>query len=208
MFVKGLSTRHTDMGTFRFGVVYEIDEKDHKIKKHVLPLLDGKSPALARLTKEQAQKEAGNPVQLTPALSVPDAAKDNATLRDAVKKAQAGQKAAEELAATEEERAKTAASELLKVVAERDKLSADLGEERDLRTAAQQEVETLKASATASSAAVGEKIATLEAELQKAVEDRDAARADAKAKGEKLTASQKELKTLKAKSEGGEEGQK
>ena len=66
MFVKGLSTRHTAVGTFRFGVVYEVDEKNHAVRKHVLPLLEGESPALEKISKAQAEKAQAEGAQAAP----------------------------------------------------------------------------------------------------------------------------------------------
>lgn len=98
MFLIGLSTRHTAVGTFRYGVVYKVDETDHQVRKHVLPLLEGDNPALEKITEAQAKNARAAPEQFTPGLIVPDAKAANLDLRDALAKAQLAQKEAEDRA--------------------------------------------------------------------------------------------------------------
>ena len=112
MFVKGLSTRHTSVGTFRFGVVYEVDEKNHAVRKHVLPLLDGERPALKKLSKAEAEKEQAAPAQFTPEVTPPDAKATAADLRSALAAAQKAQKEAEAEAQATEARAVAAEAKL------------------------------------------------------------------------------------------------
>jgi len=95
MFVKGLSTRHTAVGTFRFGVVYDIDEKDTAIRKHVLPLLEKPNAALKKISKSEAEKDKSNPTQFTPEALAPDANSAAVDLREALAMAKASQKGAE-----------------------------------------------------------------------------------------------------------------
>jgi chromosome segregation ATPase len=151
MFVKGLSTRHTAVGTFRFGVVYEVDEKNHAVRKHVLPLLEGESPALEKISKAQAEKEMATPTQFTPEATAPDAKATASDLRGAVAKAQKAQKEAEDKADAAETRAEeaegklsTLEDELLKAVGERDAAQNSLKDQEDLMATAQQEIVDLK----------------------------------------------------------------
>lgn len=58
MFILGMSTRHTAVGTYRLGVLYEVDETDPKIRKHVVPLTKGekgKEPPLKVLSAKEAK---------------------------------------------------------------------------------------------------------------------------------------------------------
>lgn len=58
MYIKVNSTRDTMLGTFRFGCVYKVDEKDYHVKKTLKPLMDGDKPAIERVTAKavRAQK--------------------------------------------------------------------------------------------------------------------------------------------------------
>jgi hypothetical protein len=67
MFVKCLSTRHTAIGTLRFGVVYEPDMKNGRIAKVINALLDVKPSPLEKLTKKQAEAEKAGVLSLMPA---------------------------------------------------------------------------------------------------------------------------------------------
>ncbi|WP_299686697.1 hypothetical protein [uncultured Tateyamaria sp.] len=98
MFVKCLSTAHTSVQTFRFGVIYDIDEKNPKVMKHVRPLLDRDPPLLKAMTKAEVQKDRKKAEKLANAqANAPDAAATAADLRTALKSAQTGEaKALEE----------------------------------------------------------------------------------------------------------------
>lgn len=57
MYVKVNSTRHTILGTFRFGCVYKVDDKDAKTRKVTKPLMEGDDAPLKRLTAKQVQAQ-------------------------------------------------------------------------------------------------------------------------------------------------------
>lgn len=147
MFVKGLSTRHTAVGTFRFGVVYEVDEKNHNVRKHVLPLLEGESPALEKISKAQAEKAVATPTQFTPEATAPDAKATASDLRGALAKAKQAQKEAEGRADAAEARAgkledqlSAQKVELQKVLEQRDAALDSLQEQKSQLAAVQQEI--------------------------------------------------------------------
>lgn len=64
--IKVNSTRHTAIGTLRRGIVYDLDVKDHKIKKAITPLLKGENPALEEITAKEAKKIAAEVISLVP----------------------------------------------------------------------------------------------------------------------------------------------
>lgn len=57
MFFKPTVTRHTSAGTFRAGVVYEVDDKDAKRLAVVKPLTEGKEPVFETLATKQVKAE-------------------------------------------------------------------------------------------------------------------------------------------------------
>ncbi|KZK82152.1 hypothetical protein PsAD13_03706 [Pseudovibrio sp. Ad13] len=65
MYVKVNSTRHTILGTFRFGCVYKVNEKDAKTRKVTKPLMEGDDAPLKRLTAKQVQAESIKYLDLT-----------------------------------------------------------------------------------------------------------------------------------------------
>ncbi len=57
MYVKVNSTRHTILGTFRFGCVYKVNEKDDKTRKVTKPLMEGDDAPLKRLTTRRVRAQ-------------------------------------------------------------------------------------------------------------------------------------------------------
>ncbi|MEY8117641.1 hypothetical protein AB9F26_05140 [Falsihalocynthiibacter sp. BN13B15] len=56
MLIKMNSTRHTAVGTFKFGVIYNVDERDPRVAKALKGLRAGATPAATVLTEKQAKK--------------------------------------------------------------------------------------------------------------------------------------------------------
>ncbi|MGH0004541.1 hypothetical protein ACQU0X_31125 [Pseudovibrio ascidiaceicola] len=65
MYVKVNSTRHTILGTFRFGCVYKVDDKDAKTRKVTKSLMEGDDAPLKRLTAKQVQAQKTRYLDLT-----------------------------------------------------------------------------------------------------------------------------------------------
>ncbi len=79
MYVKVNSTRHTAIGTLRFGCVYKVDEKDAGVMKLVKNLLYGSDAALKRITAKKVRAEKIQYLDLTgPAHEGTDEAADDA----------------------------------------------------------------------------------------------------------------------------------
>lgn len=57
MFFKPTVTRHTSAGTFRAGVVYDVDDKDAKRLAVIKPLTEGKDPVFKKLSAQQVKSE-------------------------------------------------------------------------------------------------------------------------------------------------------
>lgn len=55
MYVKPNSTRHTAIGTLRFGVVYKLDATDLRVETVVAALSGGDNPVLEKLTEDQVK---------------------------------------------------------------------------------------------------------------------------------------------------------
>lgn len=137
MFVKVLSTRKTKIGTFRFGVVYEVDEKNQKVREHVLPLLKGDDPALEEISKKEAQKVKSAPDQFTPHVKAADPKATAADLRSDLAAAQKAEKEAEDKATKAEERAKDAEGKVEGLETQNAELVTKVTElEAELQTAA------------------------------------------------------------------------
>ncbi|TRD21905.1 hypothetical protein [Palleronia caenipelagi] len=158
MFVKCLSTRHTAVGTFRFGVVYEIDPKDHKVHKAIKPLLEGDSPALEEVSKAAAGK--ARVTQFTPEASSPRRSRPAADLRGDVAKLEAALQDSQDKEAAATKRATELEAELnvaqdkeATATARSAELEAELNVAQDKEAAAAERLAELEAELTALKAA-------------------------------------------------------
>lgn len=66
MLIKMNSTRHTAVGTFKFGVIYNVDERDPRVAKALKGLRAGATPAATVLTEKQAAKLKAEVTSLAP----------------------------------------------------------------------------------------------------------------------------------------------
>lgn len=126
MLVLGLSTRHTKIGTFRFNVIYEIDQSNHEVWSVVGPLINGDQPALKEISEAEAKKKASAPVQFTPQAKAEKGATAPAELRGAAKASKAAQKVAEKRADDAEAAQKDAEAKLGAVTDELEGVQAKL----------------------------------------------------------------------------------